>query len=419
MNFEGVEKMRRIKLTIVFLIIAVLGFNCEENSTSPDNQNDTPAEVNSLTKQAIIESDNTFGLSLLKNVLSEKPDTNVFISPLSVSLALSMTLNGAAGETEEAIRKTLGFESITTQDVNVVQAQLMQRLMSTDPDVLFEIANSIWYRENYPILESFKTVNEQYYDAEIRELDFSLVEAVTIINDWINAATHGKIDDVIDRIDPSVVMFLINALYFKGSWQVEFDDSKTYLDTFTGPGQATTQVHMMQREDSLAYYEDDLLQAVELPYGEGQYSMMVLLPKETVTVTSVLEQMSLEAYQTICNGLTQEKGQLLLPKFKIEFEMLLNDVLKTMGMGVAFGMSADFSNINGTGGLYVSRVIHKTFVEVDEQGTEAAAVTVVEIRELSIPQEFFMNVNKPFLFLIRDTVTNTIIFAGHVASPNA
>ena len=411
--------MRRIKLAIVFLIIVVLGFNCEKSSTSPDNQNDPPAEVGSLTKQAIIESDNTFGLSLLKNVLSEKPDTNVFISPLSVSLALSMTLNGAAGETEEAIRKTLGFESITTQDVNVVQAQLMQRLMSTDPDVLFEIANSIWYRENYPVLESFKAVNEQYYDAEMRELDFSLAEAVTIINDWINAATHGKIDDVIDRIDPSVVMFLINALYFKGSWQVEFDDDKTFSDTFTGPDQTTTQVHMMQREDSLAYYKDDLLQAVELPYGDGQYSMMVLLPKETETVASVLDQLSLNVYKNICDGLTLEKGQLFLPKFKIEFEMLLNDVLKTMGMGVAFGMSADFSNINGTGGLYISRVIHKTFVDVDEQGTEAAAVTVVEIRELSMPQGFFMNVNRPFLFLIRDTVTNTIIFAGHVASPNA
>ncbi len=403
---------------MMLVLFVTLGFtlNCERNFVVSDNQTQKTGDISRISKDAVITSNNTFGLELIKNVIEAKPDTNLMISPLSVSLALSMTLNGAAGETESAMKKTLGFETLTLGEVNQVQKELMQRLLTTDPKVLFEIANSIWYRENYPVLQSFLDVNQEYYNAEIRELDFSSPEAVTIINDWISDATHGKIEEMIDRIDPTVVMFLINALYFKGLWKVEFNDSLTNSETFYGYDQ-THQVQMMHRKDSLAYYENDRLQAVELPYGEGQYSMMILLPKETETVASLLNEMSLDVYQNICQNLTLQDGDLGLPKIKIEFKILLNDILKALGMEIAFGASADFSNINGYGNLFISRVIHKTFIEVDEVGTEAAAATVVEIKEFSAqPTGFMMYTNRPFLFFIRDAETNSIVFTGHVAS---
>ena len=408
--------LRRI---LVPLIAVCLLISCSSNPSDSNNNGDSPGTVSSLTKQKVVTSNNTFGLELFGHILTAKQDTNVFISPLSVSLALSMTLNGAANETETAMRTTLGFEDLTLEEVNIVQSELMELLVSTDPDVLFEIANSIWYREGYPVLDSFKTVNQTYYNAEIREQDFSLAEAVSLINGWISDATHGKIEEVLDRIDPDVVMYLINALYFKGIWQVEFDAEKTFDGTFYPVNEAALTTPMMVRQDTMSYYEDDKMQVVDLPYGDGKFSMMVLLPKEEETASGLAATLTTESYEAICDGLSEQAGSLYLPKFKIEYDMLLNDMLKAMGMGVAFSGGADFSNINGYGGLFISRVIHKTFVEVNEQGTEAAAVTVVEMRWDVSSSEFVMQVNRPFLFMIRDNTTHAIVFAGHVASPQS
>ena len=413
--------MRYLRLVWVALMMVCLFFSCSSNPSDSGDDGDKFGSVSSLTKQKVVTSNNTFGLELFRNIVNDQQDTNVFLSPLSVSLALSMALNGAANETETAMRTTLGFEDLTLEEVNIVQSELMELLVSTDPDVLFEIANSIWYREGYPVLDSFKTVNQTYYNAEIREQDFSLAEAVSLINGWISDATHGKIEEVLDRIDPDVVMYLINALYFKGIWQVEFDAEKTFDGTFYPVNEAALTTPMMVRQDTMSYYEDDKMQVVDLPYGDGKFSMMVLLPKEEETASGLAATLTTESYEAICDGLSEQAGSLYLPKFKIEYDMLLNDMLKAMGMGVAFSGGADFSNINGYGGLFISRVIHKTFVEVNEQGTEAAAVTVVEVKELCAPYpstEFVMRVNRPFLFMIRDNTTRAIVFAGHVASPD-
>ncbi|MCK4346336.1 MAG: serpin family protein [Bacteroidales bacterium] len=405
--------MKTIKFLIASILIILVSFSCEKTKTEPG-----PKEIIlTLKGKQLVEADNLFGLKLFNEVLkSEDAGKNIMISPLSVSLALAMTYNGADGTTKEAMEKTLELSGLTVDEINENYKDLIDALVSVDPKVLMSIANSIWYKHTFEVEQDFINANQDYYYAEVTPLDFCNPDAVNTINNWVADKTNNKITEILDYIPSDAVMYLINAIYFKGIWKFEFDESKTEEAPFYLSDGTTKDVPMMVQEASFNYLSNDILQALEMPYGIGNYSMILLLPKNDKTLNDITKQLTNENWNKWLSEFHEEvKVQIHLPKFKFEYKNKLNDELINLGMGIAFG-NADFSKINPNRDLFISRVLHKTFIEVNEEGTEAAAVTLVELRETSVGGETFI-VNKPFIFVIKEKYTNSIIFIGKVMEP--
>jgi len=381
----------------------------------------TPQPVRPLTKNesAIVAADNTFGLGLFRALDRDKRTANVIVSPLSISMALGMTLNGARGATADSMRATLALEGLTQEEINAAYRSLIDLLRSVDPKVTFEIANSIWHRPELTVLPSFTDVNRQYFDAEVTALDFDSPDALNRINGWVSTKTHGKIPTIIDEIPRDMVMYLINALYFKGSWTTEFDPDSTQRAEFTMSSGAKRPIDLMLRSGKFMYHRDATLQAVDLPYGFDRYTMTVLLPNAGVDMASVVDGLDDAAWNRIVTGLDSSDGMVMLPRMKLAWEETLNDWLERMGMSLAFSDRADFSGIDPAGGLAISEVRHKTYIEVDEEGTEAAAVTSVGISRTSLPETFMMRMDRPFLFAIREKSSGAIMFIAKVMDPSA
>jgi len=387
-------------ILVLFILITSLGYGCGG------------ARGLTIGEQQLVESSNTFGFELFQKIVDQEGDKNIFISPLSVSMALGMTLNGADGDTYDAMKQTLELAGLTEEEINKSYQSLMELLRGLDDEVIFQIANSIWYRQGFAAKQSFLDVCQQYFDAEVTE-----GLSVSAINGWVDENTNGKIEEIIDEIDTNTVMFLINAIYFKGTWKYEFDEQDTQGAPFYLPGDSEVQCQMMQQQADLDYYASDDFQAVDLPYGNGKYSMTVLLPAQDKNIDDLIAELNDSNWNEWTGNLAEEEVKLYLPKFTLEYELEMNDVLKAMGMEVAFGWLADFSKIGG-GGLYIDKVKHKTFVEVNEEGTEAAAVTSVEVVELSSdPSGTTMRVDRPFIFAIRESHAGSILFAGKIINP--
>lgn len=406
--------------TIGIFLTALAILNACETENLPQTEN--KINVDKTTRE-IIQADNDFGITLFKEVAASDAEAdNVFISPTSVALALAMTYNGAGGDTKTAMENTLKKAGFTLEEINQSYKSLMGALVSVDPGVLLEIANSIWYRQDFSVLPDFISVNSTYYQAQVNSLDFSDPLAKVIINNWVKENTHGKIAEIIDQIPEEAVMYLINAIYFKGIWRSEFDREKTTDKVFTtGEGLQIT-VPMMQQQDTFRYARYDNLSCVELPYGQGNFNMIILLPETGVDIQEIIAALTPESWNSIIQSLSDREVVIQLPRFKFEYKNTLNDELTGMGMGLAFSDQADFSKISSPARLAISRVLHKTFVEVNEEGTEAAAVTAVEIVNTSIgetaPPVFFF-VNRPFVFAIRESDTGAIVFMGSVKNPGA
>ncbi len=408
-----------MKTNFIFLLLFGLFIaGCENQKDVVDE----PKKINvSKTTEEVIAADNLFGIELFQRVLINDDTTdNVFISPTSVALALAMTYNGADGTTKTAMEETLKKQGLTPEELNQTYKDLISALTSVDPKVLLEIANSIWYREDVEVLPDFINLNQTYYDAEVTSLEFNNL-AKDIINGWVADKTHDKIKEVLDFIPPDAIMYLINAIYFKGIWKSEFDKEKTSDLPFYLAGGNAVQVPTMQQQDTFRYGTNDLLSAVELPYGNGNFSMVILLPGEGKTTDDVVSALSVENWNAWMQDLSEKEVVLHLPRLKFEYKKLLNQDLTDMGMGIAFSGSANFSKIDPTRDLMISRVIHKTFVEVNEEGTEAAAVTVVEIIETSFPgpqeQPVRFYVDRPFVIVIKGRDTGAMLFMGRVNNP--
>lgn len=381
----------------------------------------SPVRALTQAESQIVSSSGKFGIDLFKKMHDAEKEENIFISPLSVSMALGMAWNGANGETATAMQNTLGFAGMSRADINASYKSLLELLSGIDPKVRFDIANSIWYRLGFEVEQSFFDLNKTYFDAEVAGLDFGLPSAVTTINSWVEDNTNGKIDQIIESIDPMTVMFLINAIYFNGTWTYEFDKAVTKERPFYPAEGKEVLVPTMAQTNDFAYYQDNQVQIIDMPYGNGAFRMTVVLPAPNTTVDAVINGLSPETWQTWLGKLKASKGTIYLPKFKLEYEQVLNQVLTALGMGIAFEPGrADFTNINKNGGLYISQVRHKTFVDVYEEGTEAAAVTIVEIRLTSVGGEdpgFTMRVDRPFFFTIREQNTGTLLFMGKIINP--
>lgn len=379
-------------------------------------------EIEVTEKEArLIEANNDFGFEMFGHVYSEeKSAENIMVSPLSVSLALAMTYNGAKNETKTAIEKALKVYGLSPADINTSYFDLVNALKSLDQKVLLEIANAIYYRKNFEVENSFIKTNQQYYNAEISSLDFSSPNALNIINGWVAEKTHNKIETILDEIKPSQVMFLLNAIYFKGIWTKEFNKKSTEQKPFYLENGSTIQTETMQRTDTLPYTSNALFSAIQLSYGKGNYNMYVFLPESKKNLQDIIDQLNNDNWQTWMKSFSLTQNvDIKFPKLKYEYEIKLNDILTEMGMGVAFTGTADFTGINWDGGLYIDYVKHKTFIDVNEEGTEAAAVTIVAIDKTSVgPQKIAFYLNRPFLYAITEKSTGAILFMGTVTNPS-
>lgn len=369
----------------------------------------------------IAAASNAFGFDLLQQLQRQAANENVFFSPLSVSLALAMTYNGAVGETKQAMQRALRIEGMNHAELNKSSAELLDALKSSDPKIEMIIANSLWARGGALFNEAFLARNRQFYRAEIASLDFSSPQSVATINRWVAANTKGKISRIIDQISSDDVMFLINAVYFKGLWRKRFDKALTQTQPFHLSGGWRKQTPMMTQSGDYLYYRGDKFQAVSLPYGEGRISLCLFLPDRGSSLDGFLKSLSYQNWEKWINSFKNMPGDVKLPRFKLDYENSLNDALKALGMGAAFSASqADFSGIRQQRDLFISEVKHKAVVEVNEEGTEAAAATSVGIGITSVgpePQRFTFVADRPFLMAIRDSQTGAILFMGAVKEP--
>lgn len=401
-------------LLLLFVILSF--FSCKKEEI---HKNPIRIEI-SQKAQEILSVSNQFGFELLQKAFVESGSNNLMISPLSITQALSMTYNGANGETKTAFENILHYERLTTAEVNQAALDLTTALLEVDSKVDISIANSIWYREGFSVEQDFINANQTYYNAEVGALDFGNPASKDIINNWVDEKTNHKIDKIVDNINGDDVMFLINAIYFKGAWKAEFDKNDTEEKPFYLVDGTTKNTPMMKIESDFSVYLEQNYSAIDLPYGQGNYSMVVLLPNDNSSLSELINQLNNEEWNTLIQNMGEPSGwNLELPKFKFEYENTLNNELIDLGLGVAFTDSADFTGINKDGGLTISRVKHKTFIEVNEEGTEAAAVTSVTVGVTSVgPNTNAFIIDHPFLFVIKEKYTNAILFMGTVTDPS-
>lgn len=366
-------------------------------------------------------ADNEFGINLFNQLQKQDKDKNVFLSPLSVAFALAMTYNGAVGETKAAMEQVLKFKGMNHAELNLASAALMNTLKTTDPQIEFAIANSLWARQGLKFNEAFLARNRQYFQAEIATLNFADPTAKNTINGCVSKNTNGKIPAIIDQIDAQKVLFLINAIYFKGQWQKKFDKALTQNEPFHLLGGSQKNMPMMSQSGKYQYLRGDKFQAVSLPYGKGGMNLYLFLPDEGSSLNEFLKGLSYEKWEQWMQSFRSTPGEIKIPRFKLDYDRSLNDALKALGMGIAFTEGrADFSGISEQHKLFISEVKHKAIVEVNEEGTEAAAATSVGISRTSAiqtQQPFRFIADHPFLMAIRDQQTGGILFMGAVVEP--
>ena len=409
--------MKKTVFVLFPMALSLLFWQCEKTdppllpSGAAFSCDDSPATCE------LTAANGNFAIDLFKQLDSEKPAENIFISPFSVSTALTMTANGAAGQTLTDMLATLRINDLELASVNDSYQQLLEVLPKLDPQSKLELANSIWPQKDYPVLQTFLDLNAEKFNSEVLPVDFKDPAVIEMVNNWIEENTNGLIQNALTELPADVVMLLINAIYFKGAWQTEFDPDNTYAADFhtaAGP----KEVDMMHiPENDFPYFQTELFQAVDLPYGDSIFSMSIFLPKDGHELGEVVEALNAQTYDEWISSFTPSTVELHLPKFELEYDAKLKRTLSDLGMSLAFTGSADFSKMVDGGGLYIDEVIHKAFLEVNEEGTEAAAVTIVVIVETSVPLIPNVNINKPFLFVIRDNQTNSILFMGKVMDP--
>jgi serine protease inhibitor len=364
-----------------------------------------------------------FSFKLYDQLLKSRKTDNTFASPASVMLALAMTYNGANGTTRESMARTLALEGMSLEEVNRAFSDLKSALAPDDPKIQLKIANSLWVRNGFVLNPGFIARNKQHYGAEIANLDFADPSAAKTINSWVSKNTDGKIEKIVDEIGGADMLFLINAIYFKGQWSFEFKKENTKPDVFKLDGGKQKELPMMSQSRTFFYFKGDDFQSVALPYGAGRVSMYVFLPDEEKGLDQFEKRLTPENWDLWMRSFQSNPGDLTLPRFKVEWESGLNQALKALGMAEAFDPSrADFSQMAKVkpGDLFISDVRQKSWCEVNEEGTVAAAVTSVGISTTSaqVPREkFVMKVDRPFFFAIRDNFTGVVLFMGSIRNP--
>ncbi|HOO84034.1 MAG TPA: serpin family protein [Prolixibacteraceae bacterium] len=403
--------MNTIKLLSILLIFGIC-ISCT---------NDEPTNVTlSLKSAEIIESNNEFGYGIFNQILSEEADDlNILVSPLSISQALSMALNGAKDQTFAEMQSVLGFEGFSLEETNKSNQEIVSSLLNHDPLVELNIANSIWYRNDFNAKQAFIENNSRYYLAETSKFDpANPVDAKNAMNKWVDKNTKGKIEKIIDNVNPDDVMFLINAVYFKADWKTQFKKSNTTTKSFTLDNGTSKEVETMIGEVQLSYYNDEKFSVIKLPYGSGKFNLLIYLPEEGYTTNDIAPLLESTNFKLLREN-PLSKRDIWLPKFEFRYEKPLNNALMQMGMKEAFDKyNANFSNISDLE-IYISKVMHKAYIKTDEEGSEAAAVTSVTFGVTSVGPSEVIKINRSFLFAIVEEDTESILFMGKVFDPSA
>ena len=401
--------MKRL-LILLTIICAACACNKEKQPGDEPYKEFSPI-VLTKAEQDINSSANEFGLRLYRSLYNKD---NVFISPLSVSLALSMTAYGARGATEQEMISTLGFGDATRDQVGSYYQKMVPSLTGADDRTTLEIANSIWVKNIISLRQDFSNGVKDYFGVDIFSKDFSSSSLISEINAWCSEKTHGLIKKAADKLDPSTVMALVNALYFNGKWSAEF--GKATNGRFTALNSSSVSTKMMSKTGSYKYAAAGGYKMVSVPYGNGAFVMDLILPDASGSdaFEKAVKGLTWDVYSGLVNNEYSAEVCLTMPVFKMEYDVELKEVLSAMGMPSAFGGFADFSGITDDAALCIGQVIHKTLVDVDEKGTEAAAVTIVDMRVTSAGpgSTIYFTADRPFIFAIRETSTNALIFVG-------
>lgn len=407
--------------SLLGLALAITLAGCESilgtGDPSPTPLTELPRPL-STQEQSLIGASNGFAFELLGEVARSDTASNVFLSPLSASMALGMTMNGARGETFSGMRSTLGFGTMAPAEINASYRSLIDLLLGLDPGVDMRVANSVWVDQGFPLHDAFVQSSRESFDATVSVLDFSSPKAVEPINGWVDRSTSGKIKTILQRVDPDLVMYLINVVYFKGSWTHQFDPKQTREAPFRRADGSQQLVQMMYvREAKVRAFANSDVEVVDLPYGRGAFSMTLLLPNQATSTEEWAAGLTSDQWQGWMAQLRETKMDVYLPRFRLDYERVLNETLVALGMETAFHeLEADFSGISPLGAdLFISEVKQKTFLEVNEEGTEAAAATSVGVGPTSAPPSF--RADRPFLLVIRERLSGTLLFVGLIGAP--
>ncbi len=400
--------------TLFYLLISLLFFSCTKTGT--EEEQPLKLELSQSNRQ-VVAANNDFAFEFFSNVCeNENTEINYMVSPLSLSLALGMAYNGSATTTADAFKNAMHFEGLSSGEINEFYQHLIEYLASNSNGSVMEIANSIWVEKTFPVKQTFLNVNQTYFDAEVQSLDFSNMASVDVINNWVSGKTHQKIPTIISSISPEERLFLINALYFNAKWKYEFKPEDTSSQPFYTSTNEFASAPMMQQTAKVNYLQNTIFSAVELPYVNDKFSMVVLLPNTGFDLANIMSQLNSTNWNQWLSQFQTQDVIIQLPKFKYPYEKLLNEDLMDLGLEIAFTDEADFSGISDIA-LQISRVLQKTYIDVNEEGTEAAAVTLIGFETTSGPMLPQFIANKPFLYVIKENTSGAICFIGKVGLP--
>ncbi len=406
-----------MKNHLLLLLIIGMVVSCKSANEQPVLGNEAKPITLSAVQKNRVGQDNDFAFDLLRNTIAQTKATypNVFISPLSVSIAFGMVRNGANGETKTEIEKALRFSGLTDTEINDYYRVMQTELPSIDKKTKLSIANAIWLRSGFTAKPDYLKTNADYFKAYIKTMDFGQPWALDTINDWAKRNTNGLIPKVLEELDGDLVALLMNAVYFKGTWVSRFNKESTKEADFKNEQGQYVKVNMMSCKSTFDYTRDDVAQYLDMPYGNNAFSMTVILPNENKTTDDVLNQLNTTQLSAILGKMQPTETNVFFPRFKVKNKFELIPMLYAMGIKKAFTPFADFSRMCNSS-VFINFVKHDTYVEVTEEGTEAAAVTTIGFRYTSIPQENYFVANKPFVFLIREKSTGIILFIGKMGN---
>lgn len=411
-------------LVTALALISTAG--CDGAPTGPTGPLDELPRPLTSTEREVVSASNAFGFELFREIHRDAPAENLFLSPFSAHMALGLALNGAEEGTLDAMRETLGFGSALADpaslpEINASYAGLIDLLLGLDPGVETGIGNSVWIRDGFPLDTAYASRVRESLGAEARALDFDDPASIEVINGWVEEETRGRIEKMVEQIPGNVQAILLNAIFFQGSWTEAFDPDQTREATFRLADGSPKRVRMMRREkeEHRAWFDSGRLAMADLPYGRGAFVMTVVVPDGETTVDDLVNELDTATWAEWTSHLEESVIGVGLPRFKLEWEKVLNEILKAMGLEVAFDGRAHFGGIvegPGNPGLFISEVKQKSFVEVDEEGTVAAAATSVALADRAGGGVI---ADRPFLFAIRERFSGTVLFLGKVMDPPA
>lgn len=370
-----------------------------------------PKSCENFDNSAQYDSNRAFAFEIMQRINGGELEENVFISPMSISIALAMLYNGTNGSGAEQMDEVLRLNGLDLESHNQNYFCLLEELGSLDSDVRLDIANSIWGVEGFEAKEEFLNYAQEFLGSDYFSRDFSDPAVLDEINTWISDNTGGNINNALDQIPPLTVIYLINAIYFNADWKYTFDSELTFTGPFESLSGDFSDVDYMRQTNDFLFTENSEFKAIDIPYGNDAFSLSIVLPNGDVN--DFVEAFSDSDFENAIDQLEETEVILSMPKFEMAYDVQLAEALEQMGMPDVF-TPGSLENIQEGWDLAVSRIIHKTFLEIDEEGTEAAAVTIIEVGTTSVDPQPMMNVNRPFLFYIRDRVNNNVLFSGKI-----